>query len=296
MIKCAIGEKEYYYIKNAIHSDKTRDSYFNLAKKVFGLDFHPWYDSGFYTGSFIPYTLFDGDLAIASVGVAISNFKWNNSILKYAQLSTVMTEPGYRGRGLSKWLIDLVLDEWDHKSDCIYLYANDSVLNFYPRFGFEKIENYTFKTAVKPQNGSVRKLDLKNKDDSNLLLEKYRHSNPFSALTMENNIGSLMFHCITFLHDHIYYSNEFDAVIIAECDENEIFCYDIYTNKNCSFNDIVGLLATENNNVTLGFTPAFKENCLVEISKEKDTTIFVRTTEKSIIQNNKIIFPFLSRA
>lgn len=296
MMECTIGGKKYCYIENAIQNDKARDDYFNLAKKIFGLDFYPWYDSGFYTDSFIPYTLLEGDLAIASVGIAISDFKWNNSILKYAQLSTVMTEPSYRGRGLSKWLVDLVLNEWSSKSDCIYLYANDSVVNFYPKFGFKKVENYTYKTTVKPKNGNIRKLNSKNKDDIKLLLEKYRYSNPFSLLTMENNIGSLMFHCITLLHDHIYYSDEFDAVIIAECDENDIFCYDIYTNSNCSFNDIVGLLATENRNVTLGFTPAFKGNCFVEISTEQNTTIFVRTPEKSIVQNNKIVFPFLSRA
>lgn len=57
------------------------------------------FEQGFWGDKFVPYTLFDDDKAVASVGVSISELEWNGHIGRYAQLSTVMTEPAYRGRG-----------------------------------------------------------------------------------------------------------------------------------------------------------------------------------------------------
>ena len=202
-MQCDINGRLYNYIPNTIQSKEHRDNYFKLAKKIFGLDFYPWYKSGFCGYSFIPYSLYDGDIAIASVGVSISEMKWKNELKHCTQISTVMTEPEYRGKGLSRWLMELVLKEWEEKSDFIYLYANDSVVDFYPKFGFEKTTEYRYSMPISQKIVTFRKLDVTISDDVHLIAEKYRLSNPFSSLTMENNLNLLMFHCITFLHDNI---------------------------------------------------------------------------------------------
>ncbi|MCL2400152.1 MAG: GNAT family N-acetyltransferase [Defluviitaleaceae bacterium] len=282
---------------NAIKDDKLRNSYFNLTYKVFGLDFIPWYKSGYSGNNFIPHTLFLDDVAISSVGVAINNFKWHNNSKKYIQISTVATDPDYRQQGLSKWLMELVLEELHKKCDCIYLYANDSVINFYPKFGFIPAHEYRYSMPVTKRSGDFRKIDLSIKKDVDLLIEKHIESNPFALLAIDKNIGSMMFHCINFLSDNIYYVEKYDAVVIAEQENSDIFCYDVYTKNHCDLGDILGIIASEGiHTATLGFTPSSETGYTIEKAIEKDSTFFVLDGKENILADNKVTFPFLSRA
>lgn len=298
MRECIIAGKTFQFVQHVFENEEYRENYFLLAQKCFKLNLKPWYESGFCNGNFIPYTLYDGKHAVASVGVASGEFIWQNIIIKYAQLSTVMTLPEYRRMNLSKWLMQLVLKEWKEKSDIIYLYANDSVLDFYPKFGFEKAVEYMFTMQITKQKGNYRKLDMTLNKDVALLLDKYKtKNNPFATLQAKNNISQMMFHCITVLNDNIYYIEEMDAIIIAECNGKTIFCYDIYAEQKYCMTDIIGVLVDENIEcVKFGFTPDARYNCKCEISNEKDTTLFVLETKHNFVFKNKITLPFMTRA
>lgn len=292
-----INEKEYNYISNAIQNEKVKDSYFSLIHKVFDLNFKPWYQSGFCGNCFIPYTLFDGDIAVSSVGIAVCDFKWHNNSRRYAQISTVATDPDYRGRGLIRWLMKEVIEEWKEKCDCIYLYANDSVINFYPKFGFVPAYEYRYHRPITKRAGEFRKLDLSIRNDVDLLIRKHKESNPFSVLAMDGNIGMMMFHCITFLYDNMYYIEKYDAVVIAEYEGDDMFCYDVYSNAHCSIDDLLRIMALENTKtVTLGFTPQVTTGYTTEKAMEDNTTFFVLSDKENILKDNRITFPFLSRA
>ena len=292
-----ISGKEYHYVPNAMQNEKVRENYFKLVNQVFGLDFTPWDQSGFRDNGFIPYTLFDGNIAVASVGIAISNFKWKGNLRKYVQISTVATDPAYRKKGLSRWLLTKVINEWKEKVDSIYLYANDSVVNFYPKFGFEPTNEYRYKLIATKKQGDFRKLDIKNKDDIALLIHKYNESNPFSHMVTYENVEIVMFHCTTFLQDNIYYIEQYDAIIIAEHENDDLFCYDIFANTNCSIYDLLGILVSETTKtITLGFTPEFSDDYSIEKACEKNTTLFILREKENLFCDNKITLPFLSRA
>ena len=295
-MKVIINGKEYNYISNAMQNEKVRKNYFEFINQAFGLDFTPWSQSGF-SGSFIPYTLFDGDAAVASVGIAISNFKWKDSLKKYAQISTVATGQAYRKKGLSRWLMTNVINEWKDKADSIYLYANDSVVDFYPKFGFEATNEYRYKLIAAKKQGNFRKLNIKDRDDVALLIRKYHESNPFSLIPTHENAEMMMFHCVTFLQENIYYIEQYDAVVIADYENDDLFCYDIFTNANCSIYDVLGVLVSNNTKtITLGFTPKFSDNYSIEKVCEEDTTLFVLHGKENLFCDNKITLPFLSRA
>lgn len=293
-MNCNIEGKHYLLVSNPIKNAKTREEYFGLTKNVFGLDFSIWYHSGFCGEQFIPYTLFDQDKAVASVGVSISNMDWKGQLRKFAQLSTVMTDPDYRGKGLNRWLLEYVIREWEDKSDCVYLYANDSVVDYYPKFGFEKSAEYRYKKEITKKSGVFRKLDLKLKSDIDLLNQKYSYSNPYSLVTMRNNFELLMFHCVTLLSNNIYYIEQYDAIIIAEYKDDFILCYDIYTASHCHMEDILGILVKGDvQTVVLGFTPKWVEGFSVE---EANDHVFVFKDNEKIFIRNKISLPFLSHA
>ena len=85
-------------IKNSISDDKYRDGYYQLAKDTFGLSFKDWYDSGYFDGSHVPYTVFDGDRAVANISVNFMDVVFEGKVKKCVQLGTVMTDKEYRGK------------------------------------------------------------------------------------------------------------------------------------------------------------------------------------------------------
>lgn len=296
-MKYIINGQNYNLVSDLIKETKTRAEYFALVKNVFGLDFSIWYNSGFWGDKFVPYTLFDGDKAVASVGVSISEIEWNGRIGRFTQLSTVMTEPSYRGKGLNQWLLKLVIGKWKEKSDCVYLYANDSVVDYYPKFGFKELAEYRYKKEIESKSGHFRKLDLTLKSDMDLLVQKCSCSNPYSMFSMKNNLELMMFHCLTFLENNIFYIEQYDAVVIAKYDEDIILCYDIFTDRRCQMEDILGVLVEkEKQMVVLGFTPVSKDGFSIEEVQEKDYHVFVLKDSEKLFECNKISLPLLSHA
>ena len=135
--------------------------------------------------------------------------------------------------------------------------------------------------------------------DVTLLEQKFKAGNPFSLLTMAGNADLMMFHCVTFLRECVYYVDKYDAVVIADVEDDEIFCYDIYANAepSCSMAELLGIIASEGTKtVTLGSTPLDTANYTVEKANEDNTTLFVLGGKENILHNNAVTLPFLSRA
>jgi len=300
-VEYIIKDKKFCFVDKVLQNEEIRNSYFQLAKKTFGIKFDEWFQSGYWSDSFIPYVLLDGNKAVSSISVCINDVKCGNQTKRYVQLSTVMTDAGYRNKGLNRWLMEVVLKEWKDKCDAVYLYANDSVVNFYPQFGFEEFTEYQYKMLIRKApvqriDAAVRKLDITSPDDWNLIMQKYALSNPFTRITIDNP-GAFVFHCIQSFTNDIYYIEQFEAVVIAEYDGKTFKCYDIFTDYSCKLEDILGALILEKTKIVfLGFTPTLAENCIIESSQEKDTHLFILKDKENIFIEDKIMFPILSRA
>lgn len=143
-----------------IRSEKTFSA---LPEQVFGLNFRDWYRKGFWTDQYIPYVMADGERVAANVSVNIMNFVWHDVPKHYVQLGTVMTDPAYRGQGLARTLLEEVLKDWAERCDCLYLFANSSVLDFYPKFGFARTTEYQYIMRLDAQQSvksRFRKLNI----------------------------------------------------------------------------------------------------------------------------------------
>lgn len=87
-----------------------------------------------------------------------------------------MTDPDYRGRGLSCWLIDRVLEDFEQQVDFVFLYANDSVLDFYPKFGFKRAPEFfavaeqTDKDRITANKANIHKLNVTQQQDQQILM------------------------------------------------------------------------------------------------------------------------------
>lgn len=288
---------EYELVKQIRDNDILRQSFIKLAEKTFGLSFQNWYKNGFWTEKYIPYVIVENrEKVVANVSVNIIDTVWENTSKHYIQLGTVMTDPEYRNRGFSSQLIKVILSEWEDKCDAVYLFANSSVLNFYPKFGFVKATEYQYNFPFSAMKGEFRKLEMNNTEDNFILKKYYERSNPFSVFPMDNNYGLLMFYCNSFMKEHIYYSKKYDAVCIAIKNEDILTCFDIFGSDNYSMEEIIFSIGFEDiKQVVLGFTPKeYRNYCGTKI--ENDDTLFVLNSKENLFINNKLMFPLLSHA
>lgn len=287
----------YVIEKNIKDNLKLRESFVNLGIETFNLSFDAWYKKGYWTDKYIPYSVVYNEKVIANASVNIIDTLWNNMDKRYIQIGTVMTDLEFRGKGLSRRLIEEIIKDWQDKCDAIYLFANDSVLNFYPRFGFEKEFEYQSSLPIKPVSGKIRKLDMSNSKDLNFLKKYYAKSNPFSALPMIDNYELLMFHCSSFMKDCVFYCEDFDAVIIANENQNTLTCFDVYCHSDKSLGNILSAFASTNiNMVILGFSPKDMSHCSLSVIDNENNTLFLLKNKDNIFSDNKIMFPTLSHA
>jgi len=149
-----------------------------LTRQTYGFDFESWYQDGYWGNSYIPYSLLDGDTLAANVSVSDLEFDYGGEKRRYDQIGTVMTDPVYRNRGLCRFLIERVLDKWEGQSDLIYLFANDRVRDFYPKFAFRCAIEYRFSKPVgrMKQPGQAKHLDLSLDKNRQFVYEKVQRS------------------------------------------------------------------------------------------------------------------------
>lgn len=297
-MKTIIKGKEYLFTNEVRNNSSVRQSFNELAKKIFEIDFEGWYQNGFWKEDYIPYVLMDGDTVVSNISVNIIHTNYRNEERLFIQLGTVMTNERYRNQGLSRWLIEKILEEWKEKCDAFYLYANDSVLDFYPKFGFVKEQEYQASGIVTPKEAEIRKLDMTSGEDRNLLLEKYALSNPFSDLKMENNNGLIMFYCSQFMKENVYYIPQYDLAVVVEYDADKLICYDVFGNTNATLQEILSVIAKEDTKMSiLGFTPKDKDFFTFKEVNVDDLTLFWWSEKENIFSNDaRVMFPLLSHA
>ena len=275
-----------------------RESFFTLAEDTFGLSFRDWYASGYWTDNYLPHCLVEDGRVVANVSVNRIPAVWRDRARRYIQLGTVMTHPQYRGRGLSRQLMEWVLELWGEKSDAVYLYANDSVLHFYPKFGFERATEYQFTLPFQAkQMALARKLRMDDPADVKTLQRCYQKSNPFCALTVTDNFGLLMFYCSQRYRDSIYYIEEFDAVAVMDWENGQPCCLDLFCNKMVLPGDILAsVLGCKTGVAPLGFAPKEALAAAAEPIAAEDETLFVLQGGENPFCTQKVRFPVLSHA
>lgn len=292
-----IGGQKYYF-SNCIREDEYKRKLFNnLAYETFGIDMEWWYELGYWTNRYKPYTLYKDGKAVSNVSINLIDFIVESERKKYLQISTVMTDISYRNRGLADFLMNLVLDEWKEKVDSIYLFSNGDASSFYPKYGFYQVKEYQHLTRIQSNFGMTRKLNLDLKRDRELFREIYKASENFGKVDMANNFELLIFNCGNFLKDKIYYNKEIETIIICDQKRNHLLVYGIYSKK--SYDDVMNQIFTysdiNNKCVKFGFTPKkSKGNLKIEEFANRELPLFIHEDGENIFGDNRLMFPLLS--
>ena len=294
-----VDNKEYEFVSNYKDNQRIRESFNELTEKTYGFNFRKWFDNGYWGNKYIPYSLLDGDKVIANVSVNIMDFKVLGEKKRLIQLGTVMTDEGYRGKGLSKALLNKVIEEWEDKCEFIYLFANDRVLNFYPKFGFKKYNQYQCSLEVTKVESTktIKKLNIEDPNDKNTLIRILSNKKSLYKLDNIKNTSLVMFYCIDFMKDNIYYIEEYDVIAICEYNENEMIILDVFSHKDIDLEVIINAMIKDNTKkVLLGFTPKDSYLYREELINDDNDTLFIRCKNGTIFEREKLIFPLLSHA
>lgn len=295
-MKCTLNSHEYTFVADALAVEHTRNSYFQLVQQIFRLDFEPWFLADEWDHRFIPAVLMENDQVVSSVAVCVNDILYAGQQKRYVQLSTVMTAPDHRNKGLNRYLMEAILNEWQDKCDAIYLLANDTVVDFYPKFGFEVSQEFQYSKPILSSDGHYRKLDIEYPADWRLILEKYLLGNPFSEITVENR-SLFIFHCLHGFSKNFYYVEEYDAVAVIKLENDRLICQEVLSDVQFELDDLLAAMANEHTKVAcLGFTPKSKEGYTCTALIEPDTHLFVLKGKENVFKDSKVMFPIASHA
>jgi len=283
--------------------NKYRSSFNELAGEVFEIDFEPWYKAGFWNERYVCYSYAAGDVVVSNISVNKMDLIINGETKSAIQIGTVMTRSDYRKKGLSSDLMNIVLNEYTSKCDFIYLFANESAYGFYPGFGFKELgeTSFAFKPEFSGMKGpAIRRLDINNNKDYEILKRLSFKSAPVSKKFGVMNYSHLiMFYCLSYYADAIYYIDDIDAVVIYRIENGSLYLYDILCGNGADLEIIINALSedmrkTAAQKIVFMFTPdRFGQN-ISGSREEKDYKLFVRSAAGEF--PDEFIVPRLSHA
>lgn len=288
---------QYKYITNYKNNDILRKSFNELTEKTYSFNFVEWFQNGFWDENYIPYSLADGEKIIANVSVNKMDFTLDGAEKRYIQIGTVMTDKAYGGQGLSRYLMEKVIEEYVNKVDGIYLFANDQVLNFYPKFGFTKTKEYQYSKLVDVNNNSKSILHVNMADsiNRNQFLETAKNCVNHERFSM-HNFGLIAFMTTGPMINKIYYCPGEDAYVVADIKEGDLSVHQIISLHRVNLDNIINSFDNTIRKVYLGFTPYDSDGYEINEYYEEDCTLFCLGKDFENIDKRKLMFPTLSHA
>lgn len=288
---------EYQLIRDYKHNDCLRKSFQELTRKTFGFDLEEWYRDGYWGDSYIPYSFVDGDKVISNVSVNQMHITMDGEIKNLIQLGTVMTEESYRNRGLGRLLIEEVMKEYNGKVDGVYLFANDSVLDYYPKFGFKAVKEYRYRKYINSEvsNNGIIKVDMNRKENREQVLNIVHNLIENNNLHMDN-YGLYSFYLTGVMNDQVYYCDSEDAYVVSAIQEHILYLNQIIADHRVDTDKIAEAFGPDIKEVVLGFVPFDTTGYEAEEHKEEDCTLFVIGEALEVFDKRYLRFPVLSHA
>ncbi len=218
--------------------------------------------------------MIDGEV-VSNVSVNACNMNYKGKEVKLIQLGTVMTKEDQRGKGYSRMLMEEVMKDYEGKVDGMYLWGNDSVVNFYPKFGFKEAKEYQYSKEVE-QTGQDKttKVHMNNKQDFDKMVEILATRSQNSRMYMVGNTGLYMFYLSQFMTENVFYIADCDSYAIAEFEDDTLILHTII--GDAGVDEVIKSFGSQVKRVVLCFTPNDTQGIEENEFHEEDTTFFVQ--------------------
>lgn len=284
------------------HDSTLRRSFNQLAGETFGINFEEWYNRGAWDDSYVCYSYAEGDRVVANVSINKMTLLLDGQICPVLQIGTVMTAADYRNKGLSRSLMEAVIADLGKDAAFIYLYANDTVLEFYPRLGFEALPlERRFAKISSPGTGAARKrkLDVDSPEDWRLITGMVQERRPLSSQASVLGADAIFaWYCLNIFREDLYYLEELDAIVIYQDGDDGLQLFDVVCRQPVKLHDVIGALKSGADiSVELHFTPDFADADIVSelIENPVDEALFIKASSVKALPAS-LFLPLTSRA
>lgn len=286
---------------NVIHgyrdNRELRDSFNSLAEQTFGgLNFEGWYQNGFWGDSYDPHSILLDGRVVANVSVNRCDLQIGGRQYRILQLGTVMTAPEHRGRGLSRAIMEFI-EPLMAAADGVYLFGSDSVVDFYPRFGFRRGRELEYRKAVRQSGPCAAEQVRMDGPAAWARLSRAMEQSRFrEGCKMVGNPELVFFYVSQFMQESVWYIPALDAWTVAELEEGKLTVYSIFAGADVRVDDVIAAFGPEVRSAVLGFAPESAEGWEVSELLEEDCNFFVRGGVFDEFEARGLRIPSLSHA
>lgn len=293
-----INEKKYILYKQYQHNEKLRQEFNRMTQYFWKFDFENFYRSGFWKDTCILYSLFDEDKIVSHITVSL--FAQTEKTL--IQLGTVMTDENYQKQGLNRFLMERIIIDFKDVVAGIFLFANETVLDYYPKFGLIPVPEFEHflskKNTEYTQKHKKRKLNLENQEDLKLFERSVANSVANSQF-QSKNLGLSFFYCYAYpemgFRDSIYFIDRLNCVVVAQVNEQILHIIEIFSENEINLKDIISTFSDFLfEEIIFDFTPKQTTELQSRDYKEDDLQLFVSSELQSVFIQGELRINSLS--
>lgn len=283
-------------VKHYRDNEVLRASFNTLAKATFGLNFEPWYQMGFWGGNYEPYSILEDGKIVANVSLNRTDMVIGGQRKRLYQLGTVMTYPEYRNRGYIRCLM-AEIEKDTAGADGVYLFANDSVLELYPKFGFRQDREFCYSRPVSQAGpGRMVRIPMNKPENRNRLAVAMAESAFRSACAMVDNPGLVFFYAAQFMQENVFFCAGLNAWAIAEVEDGILTLHAVFGPEETSLEAVIAAFGPDVTEAVLGFAPVDPEGWTCREYHEEDCTFFTKGEAFRDFASKKLRIPTLSHA
>lgn len=294
-MKGATNMSELTFCQSYQNNVKLRNGFNKLIERTFCINFENWYQNGYWKDQFTQYSLFDGEKAISSVSAYTMDLDWNGNDKHVVQFGGVATDEQFRKQGLNRKVLEAAIKDYEGKVDDIFLLANHTVVDFYPKFGFHRCRQWQCSKDVHiTTESTVVPVSMSDKQNWKVIEEAVMKSVSNSALEMKRNPELIMFYLTQFMQENVYYIESLNAYVVAEIDEHELTLSQIFASETVDLDKVFQAFGKEINHVTLEFTPLNPESYVQTEITNPDDTLFVMGKDVELFEKQKVMIPVLA--
>lgn len=264
ILSCKEQEMNKVQIEFCNGNDKDYQRKLNhLLKDVF-FDFAFWYDLDLWDENYESYSIMKKDAIISNICVYKTQVMFKGQRHLALSLGAAATKDTCRGQGLSRALMEHIMAKYDRVP--MYLFANDEVLGFYPKFGFERVYEKQ-PVAYCAINNHIQPTRLRYDDP------KIWHY-IYDRINFSQQLDCLNTACINIFHIHLGYLKEclyeiptLNTLVIARQEGTILKLNGVFSLDDISFSDFVLHLPFSNvEQIEFGFMPPWSD---LEVVMEK---------------------------
>ena len=234
-------------------NDKDYQTKLNKLLNPIFLDFQFWYDLNLWDNYYESYSIIKNDEIISNICVFKAKINFKGKVFDTLSVGAVATKEGHRSKGYSRILMEHIIEKYPYTP--MYLSANDTVLDFYPKFGFKRVYEKLPVLDIKINNQTEpKKLDYDNPKVWKYIMNR---SNLSKQLDCLNTAPINLFHIhLGYLKDCIYELPEINTLIVAEKNGSTLKLIGVFSEKQVSLEKMKKHLPfNEIERVEFGFIP-----------------------------------------